>query len=73
MTWSDQPSNSGSIAVPAAPAPTRARRGGWSLLWLGVALVAAMLLLAALGAGDHGVPGPPSVTVGTAAQSGDAA
>jgi hypothetical protein len=71
MTASDQPTAIGSV-FPASSGPVAAASGR-SLLWLGLALIVAALLLVALGEGGPRVAGPPTVTVGTAAYHGDAA
>lgn len=72
----DQTSNRHGTVVPVHARPAEAGRGSWALLWFGLALIVAALMLTALGEGEVRLPGPPTVTVGTAAQAahyGDAA
>jgi hypothetical protein len=76
MTGFDETGTLPGTAVPAHAGPSEAARGSWALLWFGLALIVAALMLAAVGDGAHRLPGPPTVTVGTAAQAvhhGDAA
>jgi hypothetical protein len=73
MTASDHTTTIGSVALPAASGPLGARNAARTLLWFTLALVVAALLLVALGEGGQRAAGPPQVTVGTAADHGDAA
>jgi hypothetical protein len=76
MTDYDRTSTRRGTAAPIHARTGETGHGGWALLWFGLALIVAALMLAAVGDGEHRLPGPPTVTVGTAvlaAHHGDAA